>query len=297
MTDGFTFFPNYAEALEGFTDKQRLEFYDCLVEAGIYGREPQPKDKVVKAMIKLILPTLNKSVARMTAGKAGGSKQKSGKAESKTDDDSEDDKLLLDKQNEICLTSKNENDSEANSDLLDNLKNKNKYKYKNTYSKEKEKESLSLSLPTLSPESASRGDASADAAGESCGRCFGEFWDAYPKQESKAAAVNAWEAAWKKGGISPDTMPAILTAIDRKRKSRQWRQEDGRFIPLPATFIARREWEDEARTNVLSGISIDDSAAKAAGLVKESSFDTSAFFAAAVEASEAQMKALAGGDG
>ena len=86
MTDGFTFFPNYAEALEGFTDKQRLEFYDCLVEAGIYGREPQPKDKVVKAMIKLILPTLNKSVARMTAGKAGGSKQKSGKAESKTDD-------------------------------------------------------------------------------------------------------------------------------------------------------------------------------------------------------------------
>ena len=92
-------------------------------------------------------------------------------------------------------------------------------------------------------------------------------------------------------------MPAILTAIDRKRKSRQWRQEDGRFIPLPATFIARREWEDEARANVLTGISIDDSAAKAAGLVEESSFDTSAFFAAAVEASEAQMKALAGGDG
>ena len=37
----------------------------------------------------------------------------------------------------------------------------------------------------------------------------------------------------------------MLAALERQRASDQWRKEGGRFIPLPATWINGRRWEDE----------------------------------------------------
>jgi hypothetical protein len=64
---------------------------------------------------------------------------------------------------------------------------------------------------------------------------FKYFWDAYPR---KVAKTDAWKA-WRKQGCEwSDAMRMAL-----KRWSAEWR--DPKFIPYPATFLNRRQWEDE----------------------------------------------------
>lgn len=68
---------------------------------------------------------------------------------------------------------------------------------------------------------------------------FDRFWSAYPKKAGKGAA----QAAFKRiTGVSVDVM---LYAIEQQRHSRQWQEDNGRFIPNPATWLNQRRWEDE----------------------------------------------------
>lgn len=69
---------------------------------------------------------------------------------------------------------------------------------------------------------------------------FDRFWEAYPKKVGKEAARNAFRRV---RGVSIET---ILQAIARQKDSRQWREENGRFIPNPATWLNQGRWEDEA---------------------------------------------------
>lgn len=68
---------------------------------------------------------------------------------------------------------------------------------------------------------------------------FQEFWNLYPKKTGKGAT---W-LAWKK--TKPTERPAIPASISKHVASPQWKREDGRFIPNPATFLNQRRWEDE----------------------------------------------------
>lgn len=70
---------------------------------------------------------------------------------------------------------------------------------------------------------------------------FNVFWQAYPKKEAKSKAL----IAWNKAKITEVLMPVILHAIDARKKTDQWIKEKGQFIPLPATYINQRRWEDE----------------------------------------------------
>jgi len=36
-----------------------------------------------------------------------------------------------------------------------------------------------------------------------------------------------------------------MAGLDRLKQSRQWREQDGKFIPMPSTFLNERRWEDE----------------------------------------------------
>jgi len=47
--------------------------------------------------------------------------------------------------------------------------------------------------------------------------------------------------------INPDNslLAAMLTAIERAKKSSQWTKENGQFIPYPATWLRAKGWEDE----------------------------------------------------
>lgn len=69
---------------------------------------------------------------------------------------------------------------------------------------------------------------------------FPQFWNAYPRRVAKADAMKAW-------GKVPHEAEAILIGLDRWCCSREWR--DTLYVPYPATFLNRRQWEDEPTTD------------------------------------------------
>lgn len=75
--------------------------------------------------------------------------------------------------------------------------------------------------------------------GESDG--FKSFWTAYPRKQAKPNA----QRAWKKLKPGEELTAIILAAVERQRNSDEWRRENGRFIPLPASWLNARRWEDE----------------------------------------------------
>ena len=66
---------------------------------------------------------------------------------------------------------------------------------------------------------------------------FADFWKAYPKKQGIGAA----EKAWKKIKPSEQLLGAMLFAISKQKRSRQWREG---YIPNPATWLNQRRWED-----------------------------------------------------
>jgi len=70
---------------------------------------------------------------------------------------------------------------------------------------------------------------------------FDQFWAAFPKKRSKGQAEKAWVK------LQPDEqlLDVILTAIEQAKKSEEWRKENGRFIPYPASWLNAKGWEDE----------------------------------------------------
>lgn len=70
---------------------------------------------------------------------------------------------------------------------------------------------------------------------------FGQFWSAYPKKKDKGGAFKIWQQIQP----SPETVAAILAALDWQRQQPDWQKDAGRFIPHPSTWLNGRRWEDE----------------------------------------------------
>ena len=62
---------------------------------------------------------------------------------------------------------------------------------------------------------------------------FERFWDFYPVKLGKQKAWEAWQEE------NPDLDKAI-TALECWKRSRQWRQENGRYIPKAANFLKEK---------------------------------------------------------
>jgi hypothetical protein len=69
---------------------------------------------------------------------------------------------------------------------------------------------------------------------------FGRFWKEWPK---KVAKEDAWKA-FKKPGCY-EALESILSAIQKHRESDEWKKQDGKFIPHPATWLNGKRWQDE----------------------------------------------------
>lgn len=70
---------------------------------------------------------------------------------------------------------------------------------------------------------------------------FREFYEAYPRQGNRPAALDEWKRAAEAGELpSPDFVMERLAAW---KASERWR-EGTRFIPMPAKFVAGRMWND-----------------------------------------------------
>ena len=70
---------------------------------------------------------------------------------------------------------------------------------------------------------------------------FDAFWAAYPRHVARAPAAKAW------GKLAPDNalQGAILEALALQSASPDWKRENGKYIPHPATWLNARRWEDE----------------------------------------------------
>lgn len=73
---------------------------------------------------------------------------------------------------------------------------------------------------------------------------FDRFWAAYPRKEAKTAA----RKAWRKLKPAPAALDLILADVARRAASEKWRENNGEFIPHPASYLNGRRWEDEGVT-------------------------------------------------
>ena len=77
-------------------------------------------------------------------------------------------------------------------------------------------------------------------SGESLER-FQRFWILYPRK----VGIGAAEKAWEKINPSKELFDLILQAVNDNKRSRQWLEDNGRYIPHPTTWLNRKQWLDE----------------------------------------------------
>ena len=70
---------------------------------------------------------------------------------------------------------------------------------------------------------------------------FDNFWQLYPKKLAKQDAVKAWD----KIQLTDDLFQKIIQAVTVHKLSADWKKENGKFIPYPATWLNASRWEDE----------------------------------------------------
>ena len=70
------------------------------------------------------------------------------------------------------------------------------------------------------------------------GTGFDRFWQLYPRKEGKLKAKQAYIGC----AMEADK---ILDGLRRQLSCDQWKRDNGRYVPLPATWLNQRRWEDE----------------------------------------------------
>ena len=75
---------------------------------------------------------------------------------------------------------------------------------------------------------------------------FNRFWLIYPRRIGKANALKAWT----KIKPSQELTSKILESVLAMKESRQWRNDGGKYIPHPATWLNRGGWDDEPEPTV-----------------------------------------------
>lgn len=70
---------------------------------------------------------------------------------------------------------------------------------------------------------------------------FDKFWQAYPKKVSKKQA----QKSWKKINPSLELFEKILKALEMVKQTEQWKKDNGKYVPYPATWLNQERWTDE----------------------------------------------------
>lgn len=70
---------------------------------------------------------------------------------------------------------------------------------------------------------------------------FSKFWAAYPRKQGKGDA----EKSWKKIKPTAEMFEKIMKAVDAHKTCEQWKKNHGQFIPYPATWLNRKQWNDD----------------------------------------------------
>lgn len=70
---------------------------------------------------------------------------------------------------------------------------------------------------------------------------FDKFWNEYPKKVSKGNA----EKWFKKNKPTSDLVDLMIEKIKQLKETKQWKNDNGKFIPYPASWLNAKGWEDE----------------------------------------------------
>lgn len=70
---------------------------------------------------------------------------------------------------------------------------------------------------------------------------FEEYWKLYPRKRNKYDAMQVWSS------LNPDDelFEAIMAGLKKAVNSKEWKEQEGRFIPYPATWLRKSRWLDE----------------------------------------------------
>lgn len=77
---------------------------------------------------------------------------------------------------------------------------------------------------------------------------FNLFWKEYPKKIGKSEASRAW----KKLRPSKELSERIINSVSAHKEHKDWKREDGRFIPNPATYLNQGRYDDELMTTTIT---------------------------------------------
>jgi hypothetical protein len=72
---------------------------------------------------------------------------------------------------------------------------------------------------------------------------FLTFYQNYPKHIGKEPA---WKA-WKKHNGNLPPLADLISKINEFKETEDWKKENGKFIPHPATWLNGKRWEDELK--------------------------------------------------
>lgn len=101
--------------------------------------------------------------------------------------------------------------------------------------------SKGLESPSEAPSKPGAGTGAGKRTGAGASAGFDLFWAQYPKKVAKKDAIEAFNK------IKPDeeVLAKMLKRLERDKASKQWIKDEGQFIPNPATWLNRRDWEGE----------------------------------------------------
>jgi len=77
---------------------------------------------------------------------------------------------------------------------------------------------------------------------------FDRFWKLYPRKQDKAKAAKAFA----KLKVTDDLFNLIAKGLTAQAASNDWIKDNGKFVPMPTTWLNGKRWEDEVKppTNV-----------------------------------------------
>jgi len=78
---------------------------------------------------------------------------------------------------------------------------------------------------------------------------FNIFWEAYPRKQAKVDA----ERAFKSLNPSEDLLAVVIADISSRKQSEAWQKDGGKYIPLPASYLRGKRWEDETKKEAPNG--------------------------------------------
>jgi uncharacterized protein YdaU (DUF1376 family) len=79
-------------------------------------------------------------------------------------------------------------------------------------------------------------------SGDRIDQRFSEFWKAYP--ENRRKNLYRAQSAFSASMHSLPTQEELMKSLEAFKASKEWRQDNGKFIPSPETWIAEHRWQD-----------------------------------------------------